>query len=73
MIRLCKAKKVPIVLVNLGSNLRDCPPFKSEHKPGLKPEDLRKWETAFELATVKEQSEAFLEALEFLSTGRENR
>lgn len=64
MIRLCNAKNVPIVLVNLGSNLRDCPPFKSEHKPGLTPEDLRQWETTFELANLKERTNALTEALE---------
>ena len=35
MLKLCDEADVPVVLIKLGSNLRDCPPFKSEHKPGL--------------------------------------
>ena len=27
----CQAVDVPLMLVKLGGNLRDCPPFKSEH------------------------------------------
>ncbi len=30
MLRRCQASQTPVVLVCLGSNLRDCPPFKSE-------------------------------------------
>jgi len=35
---------VPLLLVNPVSNLRDCPPFKSEHPSGLNPQDLKRWE-----------------------------
>ncbi|MBI3882249.1 MAG: tetratricopeptide repeat protein [Verrucomicrobia bacterium] len=51
MIADCRAAKVPIILVTLGSNLRDCPPYKSEHKPGLTPEDEARWQSAFDAAT----------------------
>jgi tetratricopeptide (TPR) repeat protein len=45
------------VLVRLGSNLRDCPPFKSEHRAGLTPEPETDWQTAFDLATAAEKSD----------------
>ncbi len=33
MVSDCRAARVPMILVKLGVNLRDCPPFKSEHRP----------------------------------------
>ena len=50
IIKQCREAGVPIVLVNLGSNLRDCPPFKSENRPGLSEAKRRQWETKFSLA-----------------------
>lgn len=52
-----QAARVPIVLVRLGSNLRDCPPFKSEHRAGLAPEPEADWQTAFDLATAAEATD----------------
>jgi len=50
MIKRCRQEAVPVVLVRLGSNLRDCPPFKSEHKPGLSQSDQKQWRTWLERA-----------------------
>lgn len=47
----CRAAGVPILLVKLGSNLRDCPPFKSEHRAGLTPPEEREWQKEFDVAT----------------------
>ncbi len=52
----CQAAHVPILLVKLGSNLRDCPPFKSEHPAGLAPEPEADWQAAFDIATAAEKS-----------------
>ncbi len=49
MVATCQANEIPILLVRLGSNLRDCPPFKSEHKPGLSLDEERRWREAFDL------------------------
>lgn len=35
---------VPIIFVRESSNLRDSPPFKSEHRPGLTEDDLRRFD-----------------------------
>jgi hypothetical protein len=35
MVRLASEAGVPLVLMNPVANLRDCPPFKSEHRSGL--------------------------------------
>ncbi|MCH7686944.1 MAG: hypothetical protein IH899_09725 [Planctomycetes bacterium] len=57
MVDLCQDTNVPLILVNLGSNLRDCPPFKSEHKPGLSPEAESEWQTYFDQASKTEAND----------------
>ena len=44
MVELCRDAGVEIILVNPVSNLRDCPPFKNQHRDGLTPEELKRWE-----------------------------
>ncbi len=48
MIAACRRAEVPLVLVRLGSNLRDCPPFKSEHRDGITPGELSTWQAAMD-------------------------
>ncbi|MFA6546004.1 MAG: tetratricopeptide repeat protein [Limisphaerales bacterium] len=50
----CRAAKVPVLVVTLGSNLRDCPPFKSEHRAGLSAEAELRWQVAFDAGTAAE-------------------
>ena len=57
MVSACRAARVPILLVRLGSNLRDCPPFKSEHRAGLGAESEADWQAAFDLATAAEKTD----------------
>jgi hypothetical protein len=57
MVADCQAARVPIVLVRLGSNLRDCPPFKSEHRAGLTPEAEAEWQAAFDIATATDKAD----------------
>lgn len=45
MIGMSQQASVPLILVQPTSNLRDCPPFKSQHLEGLSPADLLEWET----------------------------
>lgn len=42
-IRMAQSAGVPLVLVTPASNLRDAPPFKSEHTPDLGTAALRQW------------------------------
>ena len=53
----CRAAHVPVLLVRLGSNLRDCPPYKSEHRTGLAPGTEADWQAAFDLATAAEKTD----------------
>jgi lysophospholipase L1-like esterase len=50
----CRAAKVPVCIVALGSSLRDCPPFKSEHRAGLEADDEARWQQAFDTAAALE-------------------
>jgi tetratricopeptide (TPR) repeat protein len=51
MVEACRTAKVPLILVNLGENLRDCPPFKSEHRAELSADLLQQWQALFDRAT----------------------
>lgn len=57
MIGDCRAATVPLLLVTLGSNLRDCAPYKSEHRTDLTPEEESRWQAAFEAATQVEEKD----------------
>jgi tetratricopeptide (TPR) repeat protein len=57
MVQTCREARVPLVLVNLGENVRDCPPFKSEHKPGLSATSLQRWRQIFDEATQLEAAD----------------
>ena len=39
---------VPIVLCTVATNLKDCAPFASLHRPGLSPAELAQWQTAYD-------------------------
>jgi tetratricopeptide (TPR) repeat protein len=51
MITRCREKEVPLALVAMGSNLRDCPPFKSEYAAGTSVSEQQEWERFFQQAT----------------------
>lgn len=57
MVGACRAAGVPLILVNLGENLRDCPPFKSEHRAELSAESLQEWQDLFDGAEAMEDSD----------------
>lgn len=44
MARIARDAGVPLVLMNPASNLRDSPPFKSEHRADATAEELVRWE-----------------------------
>lgn len=50
MVRLARAHGVPLIFIQEASNLADCPPFKSEHRPGLTPQERAAWELHFRQA-----------------------
>ena len=50
----CSGEDVPVIAVKLGANLRDCPPFKSEHRADLSAERQQEWQRHFDEATAAE-------------------
>ena len=70
MVRMSRAANVPVIIVNPVSNLKDCPPFKSQHGSKLSKEqiqrvnELRKqagelgWSQAYEKLSILEQAAA---------------
>ncbi|MBO51413.1 MAG: hypothetical protein CMJ69_11600 [Planctomycetaceae bacterium] len=63
MIAACRRAEVPLVLVRLGSNLRDCPPFKSEHRDGIAPAELSTWQAAMDAGVAATDERRFDQAL----------
>jgi tetratricopeptide (TPR) repeat protein len=47
MIDIAESVGAQVILITPASNLRDCAPFKSEHRAGLTEEERLRWETAF--------------------------
>ena len=65
IIQQCKSSDTPLILVCLGSNLRDCPPFKSEFPTELSPRDKQQFLDLFAQATdLTDQPEAALNRYE---------
>lgn len=50
MAEMTRAAGVDFLLVNPVCNLSETPPFKSEHRADLTPEELERWEVACEMA-----------------------
>ena len=59
MVQIARQAGVPLVLMNPVSNLRDCPPFKSEHRAGLTPEELKAWERLVDKGRECQKSNAY--------------
>ena len=65
IIEQCKSSNIPLVFVCLGSNLRDCPPFKSELPPDLTTKDKQDFHSLFAQATeLADQPEVALNRYE---------
>ena len=65
IIQQCKSSDTPLILVCLGSNLRDCPPFKSELPTELSPQGKQQFLDLFAQATdLADQPEAALNRYE---------
>ena len=50
MVRECRARAIPLVMIKPVSNLRDCPPLKYETNPALTAELANEFELQFEIA-----------------------
>lgn len=51
------------ILCTIGTNLRDCPPFASLHRPNLTAEQLRSWDVAYKQGMIAETQGRHAEAI----------
>lgn len=50
IVEIARSGGAAVVLVNPASNLRDCSPFKSEHRDGLSDREQQRWQSLFDRA-----------------------
>jgi tetratricopeptide (TPR) repeat protein len=60
---IARRAKAGVVLSTVAVNLRDCPPFASQHRSDLSPEDLTKWNRLYEEGAKLEGKETWSEAV----------
>ncbi len=70
MVQMVEEAGVPMLLVNPVSKLRDCPPFKSQHRDGLTAEELRQWDILVEQAAKCRKTDP-RQSIELLSEASE--
>ncbi len=52
-----------IIFCTIGSNLKDCPPFASLHRPSLTATDKEKWDRIYDQGAAYESNENYSEAI----------
>jgi len=63
MVEMACQAGVPLILMNPVSNLRDCPPFKAQHRDGLTAEELKRWEALLAEAAKHRSTNVYQAAL----------
>jgi tetratricopeptide (TPR) repeat protein len=61
--RVAKQAGVGVLLSTVAVNLKDCPPFASQHRSGLSLEDLTQWKSLFQAGIELESSQQWPEAI----------
>lgn len=64
---ICRAANragVPVILSSVASNLKDCPPFASQHQPGLSSAQLARWEELYAQGVTAEEEGAYADAVD---------
>ena len=64
---ICKAGRdagARVVVCTVACNLKDCPPFGSQHRPDLDESMAPKWEAAYRQGVAHEEAAEFAEAIE---------
>ena len=56
---------VPVVLCTVATNLKDCAPFASLHRPGLTGRELSDWQSAYDKGCALQKAGSFAEAKAF--------
>ncbi len=66
MVEIARSVGARVIFINSASNLRDCAPFKSEHRAGLRPDELARWNLLVREARVARSAGRPAEALQRL-------
>lgn len=53
---------LPMILCTVGTNLRDCSPFASLHRPDLSPAQLAQWDSAYQAGVALQDQGKYSEA-----------
>ena len=61
--RIAKQAGAGVLLSTVAVNLKDCPPFASQHRSALPPEDLTRWKSLFQAGVELESHEKWPEAI----------
>jgi tetratricopeptide (TPR) repeat protein len=61
----CLKSRAKVILCNLSSNLKNCPPFASLHKPNLSDTEKQKWDTIYEQGVNHETIGNYTEAIKY--------
>jgi len=66
IVRLCRERNVPVVFLTLPSNLKDFPPYRSQHGKQLNPEASAQWEAHYQRGlSLLAESDSAAAVLEF--------
>jgi tetratricopeptide (TPR) repeat protein len=69
--RIAGESGAKIILCTVGSNLKDCPPFASLHRPGLDETRKKKWDDIYRQGAEHESAGNYAEAIEgYLAAAR---
>ncbi len=61
--RVARRAKAEVILSTVAVNLKDCPPFASEHRSDLSPDDLAKWNALYKAGIALEKKRERREAI----------
>ena len=69
--RIAGESGAKIILCTVGSNLKDCPPFASLHRPGFRETQKKKWDDIYQQGAEHELAGDYAEAVEdYLAAAR---
>ena len=57
IVQTCQTARIPLFLIKLGCNLRDCPPYKSEHPADISTANEQAWQQHFDAGAAEEKTD----------------
>lgn len=63
IIAVARRSGAQVLISTVGTNLKDCAPFASQHRQGIRPDELRSWDDLVQRGTALESAGSHNEAL----------